>query len=212
MVTPSSSPGDPASTKLPQTISLNNQSLLIVSKIISLQPVSHWGVSMIRFTTRILKFQKQGEKTGWSYIEISHAQAEKLKPGCRVSFRVKGMLDDYKIEKTALLPMGDGSFILPVNGTIRKAIGKQAGDKLTVAIELDERQLTISSDFLKCLKDDPRALTYFKSLPKGHQNYFSKWIDSAKTTVTKTKRITMAVIALGSGQGFPEMIRANKGQ
>jgi uncharacterized protein YdeI (YjbR/CyaY-like superfamily) len=79
-------------------------------------------------------------------------------------------------------------------------------------LEVDERQLTISSDFIKCLKDEPRALDFFKSLPKGHQNYFSKWIDSAKTTATKTKRITMAVVALGAGQGFPEMIRANKGQ
>jgi hypothetical protein len=165
---------------------------------------------MIRFNTRIQKFQKQGEKTGWSYIEITGAQANKLKPGCRVSFRVKGKLDEHIVEKTSLLPMGDGSFILPVNGTIRKAIGKQAGDKLSVALDLDERQITISSDFLKCLKDEPRALEYFRSLPKGHQNYFSKWIDSAKTVSTKTRRITMAVIALGAGQGFPEMMRANK--
>jgi hypothetical protein len=165
---------------------------------------------MIRFSTRIQKFQKHGEKTGWSYIEITSAQANKLKPGYKVSFRVKGTLDQHPIEKTALLPMGDGTFILPVNATIRKAIGKQAGDKLSVALDLDERQITISSDFLKCLKDEPRALIYFKSLPKGHQNYFSKWIDSAKTAATKARRITMAVIALGSGQGYSEMVRANK--
>jgi hypothetical protein len=165
---------------------------------------------MIRFKTEILKFQKKGEKTGWSYIEISASQANKLKKDCRVSFRVKGTLDEHRIEKTAILPMGDGSFILPMNGTIRKAIRKEAGDKVAVAIEADERELSISNDFLRCLKDEPGALTFFRSLPKGHQNYFSKWIDSAKTMPTKTKRITMAVIALASGQGFPEMIRANK--
>jgi hypothetical protein len=40
--------------------------------------------------------------------------------------------------------------------------------------------------------------------------YFSKWIEEAKTSQTKTKRIAMAVTALGLGQGYPEMIRANK--
>lgn len=166
---------------------------------------------MITYSTRILKFDKKGEKTGWSYIEISKRQAEQLKPNCRVSFRIKGLLDQHSIHQTALLPMGDGNFILPLNGTMRKAIGKKEGDMLTVKIEADERPLTLSSDFIKCLKDDPRAYTFFKTLPKSHQAYFSKWIESAKTISTKTKRITMAVIALGLGQGYPEMIRANKG-
>jgi hypothetical protein len=165
---------------------------------------------MITFSTRILKFQNKGEKTGWSYIEISKRYAQQLKPDSKVSFRVKGMLDQHTIQKTALLPMGDGNFILPVNGTIRKAIGKQAGDALKVKLELDERALILSSEFIKCLKDEPGAYEFFKSLPKSHQQYFSKWIESAKTIQTKTKRITMAVIALSSGQGYSEMMRANK--
>jgi uncharacterized protein YdeI (YjbR/CyaY-like superfamily) len=107
--------------------------------------------------------------------------------------------------------MGEGDFILPLNGTMRKAVGKKEGDALKVKIELDERPLALSSDFVTCLKDDPRAYDFFKTLPKSHQVYFSKWIESAKTISTKTKRITMAVIALGLGQGYPEMIRANKG-
>jgi hypothetical protein len=165
---------------------------------------------MITFSTRILKFQNKGEKTGWRYIEISKRQAEQLKPNNKVSFRVKGLLDQYSIEKTALLPMGEGDFILPINGTIRKAIGKKEGDMLKVRLELDERAIQLSSDFIKCLKDEPKAYDFFKSLPKSHQNYFSKWIEDAKTIQTKTKRITMAVIGLSAGQNYGEMIRANK--
>jgi hypothetical protein len=165
---------------------------------------------MITFKTTIQKFGKQGEKTGWSYIEISKTRAEKLNPGVKTSFRVKGKLDDFAIEKTALLPMGEGSFILPMNATIRKATGKKHGDSIVVAFELDERPLKPSSDFMRCLKDDDRAYHFFQTLPKSHQNYFSKWIDSAKTSETKAKRITMAVIALNSNQGYSEMMRANK--
>lgn len=165
---------------------------------------------MITFTTSIKKFDKQGEKTGWTYIALTKRQAHQLKPGCHVSFRVKGTLDQYTIEKAALLPMGDGNFILPFNAAIRKGTGKKEGDTIKISFTVDDRALTISSDFLSCLKDDPMAFDFFNTLPKGHQNYFSKWIDSAKTSATKTKRITMAVIALAIKQGFSEMIRANK--
>ena len=45
--------------------------------------------SMIQFTTTLHKFDKQGEKTSWTYLEISAKQAHQLKPNCKVSFRTK---------------------------------------------------------------------------------------------------------------------------
>lgn len=164
---------------------------------------------MLKFSTKIKRFGKLGEKTGWTYIEIGVARAHKLNPGKKVGYRVKGSLDQHSINHVALMPMGEGQFILPLNAKIRKAIGKAMGDTLTVVLEVDG-QIPISSDFKKCLKDDPRAMKHFKTLSGSHQRYFSKWIEEAKTLTTKTRRITMAVIALGSGQGYPEMIRANK--
>ncbi|MFZ6014579.1 MAG: DUF1905 domain-containing protein [Bacteroidota bacterium] len=165
---------------------------------------------MITFSARIQKFANQGEKTGWTYIEISRRQAEQLKPDSRVSFRVKGKLDAHPIQKAALLPMGEGKYILPLNASIRKGIGKKAGDTLKVQFEVDGREYKLSHDFIQCLKDDPKAYDFFKTLSKSHQHYFGKWIDSAKTISTKTKRITLSVIALASRQGFSEMLRANK--
>jgi hypothetical protein len=165
---------------------------------------------MIQFSTTILRFDKKGEKTGWSYIEISADFAQKLKPGTKVSFRVKGKLDNYSFEKIALLPMGDGNFILPVNGKIRKALQKHQGDKVQVTMELDGRTPKLSQDLMECLKEDPDALAFFKTLPKSHQQYFSNWIESAKTAATKTKRIVMAITGLSNKQGYGEMIRANK--
>lgn len=167
---------------------------------------------MIQFTTTIHKFAKQGEKTGWTYIEISAAQAKKLKPGTKVSFRVKGTIDLIKINQVALLPMGDGNFIMPLNAAMRKGIGKKSGDKLKVKLEADESEFLFSQDFMDCLRDDPAAFDFFQTLSGSHQKYFSKWIDNAKTSATKTKRIVMAVSALSKKLGYPEMIRANKGQ
>lgn len=166
---------------------------------------------MLEFSTTIFRFDKKGEKTGWSYIEVSAAQAKKLRPGSKVSFRVKGQLDNYSFERVSLMPMGDGSFILPVNGKIRKFLKKGPGNRIKVSLSFDGRGPELSKDLLKCLKDDPVALQFFKALPKSHQNYFSNWIESAKTAETKTKRIVMAVTGLSEKLGFGEMIRANKG-
>jgi hypothetical protein len=165
---------------------------------------------MIKFSTIIKKFDKQGEKTGWTYIEINSQQAQKINAGVKVSFRVKGKLDDFPFEKIALLPMGEGGFIMPLNAKMRKGISKRMGDKLQVQMELDVRQIEPSADFLKCLKQDPEAHAFFKTLSGSHQRYFSKWIDDAKTVTTKTKRIVMALTAFSKKQGFPEMMRANK--
>ncbi|MDE3236542.1 MAG: DUF1905 domain-containing protein [Bacteroidota bacterium] len=165
---------------------------------------------MLSFTTEILKFGKQGEKTGWSYIIVSGKQAIALGHSSKKSFRVKGFVDNYAITNVALLPMGDGSFILPLNIAIRRAIKKNYGAKLEVRIELDVAEPTISKELLECLSDEPSALQYFTSLPKSHQNYYSKWVESAKTVSTKTRRISLALAAMERKMSFSEMMRASK--
>ena len=162
---------------------------------------------MIHFNAVIKKFAAQGEKTGWSYIEIPGEIASKIKPGYRKSFRVKGLLDNYAIERTSLLPMGGGSFIIPINATIRKALGKRKGAVIKTSLTEDVRDVEINKTFLICLADEPKALEFFNSLPRSHRNYFSKWIESAKSEETKASRIARAVTALSRKLGYPEMMR-----
>jgi len=165
---------------------------------------------MVKFKTTILKFGEKGEKTGWTYIEVSSEIAQKLMPGNKKSFRVKGKLDTHPIKQVALIPMGEGDFVLPLNGAMRKAIGKGKGHELTVQLVVDESPILLSSDLVQCLDDEPRALNFFNKLPKSHQNYYSKWIESAKTEPTKTKRIAQTIKAMSMNLSFSEMMRALK--
>jgi Domain of unknown function (DUF1905)/Bacteriocin-protection, YdeI or OmpD-Associated len=165
---------------------------------------------MIQFTTTIMQFGQQGEKTGWHYIEIPADLAQKLKPGNKKSFRVKGKLDNFSFAGVALLPMGGGSFIMALNKELRKGIHKRKGAMLKVQLQADDKPYLLSAEFMECLSDEPGAFAFFKTLPRGHQNYFSKWIESAKTEPTKAKRIAQAVNALAKKHGFPEMLRALK--
>ena len=158
---------------------------------------------MIEFTTTIKQFDKQGEKTGWTYIDIPSDIAEKLMPGNRKGFRVKGKLDSFPFKAVALLPMGGGNFILTLNADIRKGIRKKKGALLKVKLQVDPEGYKLNEDFIACLNDDPAARSFFDTLSGSHRNYFSKWIDSAKTDPTKTKRIAMAVNALSKKMGIP---------
>ena len=165
---------------------------------------------MVQFTTIIEKAGNMGEKTGWTYIIIPVEIAQQLIPGNKKTFRGKGFLDDYKIEGIALLPIGSGDFMMPLNAAIRKGIKKHKGAIVTVKLDVDTNPVRPPADFVECLKDEPTAFKYYYSLTKGNQNYFSKWIESAKTEQTKTKRIAQAVTALSKGQNFGEMLRSLK--
>jgi Domain of unknown function (DUF1905)/Bacteriocin-protection, YdeI or OmpD-Associated len=165
---------------------------------------------MVQFTALIKQFQEHGEKTGWTYFEIPANVAERLNPGTKKSFRVKGKLDKYEIKGVALLPSGKGSFIMALNGTIRKGIKKRKGASLLVQLDLDSAPFKFNKDFVSCLEDEPVALAFFKSQTPSMQKYFSKWIGTAKTELTKTKRIAQAVNALAKKQDFGQMLRSLK--
>jgi hypothetical protein len=165
---------------------------------------------MIKFSTTILKFDKQGEKTGWTYITIPAKIAQQLKPGNKKSFRVKGKLDDFEIEKVALIPMGEGDFIMAINAAMRKGIGKRNGATIKVIIETDNALILVPAELLECMADEPEALQYFNNLPQGHRNYFTKWIDSAKTDATKAKRIALVIKTMVRKMDFGTMLREER--
>ena len=164
----------------------------------------------IIFTAILKKFSSQGEKTGWTYIEIPKKVTEQLKPSNKKSFRVKGAIEDYKIKRVALMPMGEGNFIMPVNAVMRKEIKKLTGATVQLQIEVDSSILKISQTFIDCLNDEPAALEQFNKMPPSHQQYYSNWIESAKTDSTKTKRIAQAVNTLARKMNYGEMIRSQK--
>lgn len=106
--------------------------------------------------------------------------------------------------------MGDGDFILAVNGEIRKSIKKNHGALVEVQIEEDLEELVLDRKSIACLKDEPVAYNYFKDLPPSHQNWFSHWVKSAKTETTITKRISVIVKACSQKMSFSVMMKTYK--
>lgn len=163
------------------------------------------------------RFGAKGEKTGWTYIDIPAAVANLLSGGQKKAFRVKGRLDTVSIQQVGLVPMGESAepdqtgelapYILAINATMRRGLGKEAGVTIQVELERDESELALSEDLLTCLADAPDALAFFETLPRGHQQYFSNWIDSAKTLPTREKRLSQAIVGLSMKLGYGDTIR-----
>jgi len=163
---------------------------------------------MVEFNTLILQFADQGEKTGWTYIDIPVDIAQQLKPGNKKSFRVKGMLDGFAVAGMALMPMGEGNFIMALKAEVRKGIHKNAGAMLQVKLEEDkDYKIEIPDDLQECFDFEPDAVDFFYTLPKSHREYFIKWINEARTAETRNKRIVNTVNAMLRKWPFNVMLR-----
>lgn len=166
---------------------------------------------MVNFNAEIEKFESNGEKTGWSYVFISEAIAQQIKPDDKRGFRVRGQIDNLQISGKSLLPMGGGDFILPLDGKIRRQLKKETGNPVALSLEYDaDFKIEMPEDLEVCLAQEDGLLEHFLSYTKSHQNYFIVWLNTAKTEATRTKRLIMIVDAMEKRQDYGMMLRSNK--
>ena len=163
---------------------------------------------MVFFEAEIEKFAKKGEKTGWTFVFVPMVIAEKIKSGCKKSFRVKGKMDAVEIFGLSMVPMGEGNFIFALKASLRKELNKEEGAMLRLELEEDKDfKIEMPEDLEMCLIEEKHLMENFVKMPKSHQNYYINWLNTAKTEATRTKRLTQIVVAMDKQLDFGQMLR-----
>jgi len=95
-----------------------------------------------------------------------------------------------------------GVYLLPVSADVRSASGAEAGQVLTIEVELDtdERSVTVPADLKKAFTGQPEAKAFFQTLSFSNQRGYVEWIESAKKDETRQARVAKAIESLAAGR------------
>ena len=127
---------------------------------------------------------------GGAYVEVPPAVIAAL--GGKGRIAVRATFDGIAY-RGSIVAMG-GKAILGILKAIRAELGKSAGDRVTVTVEVDEavRSVAVPADLAAALADaDLRDA--FDALSYSHRREHVTWIEAAKQPATRARRVSQTV-------------------
>ena len=118
--------------------------------------------------------------------------------------KVKALLDGH-FYQGSLVNMGGECHWLGITLEVRKATGKNPGDKVHVVIEEDkeERIVEVPEYFRELMLKEPGTFEYFNALSYTHRKEYVRWIIEAKKEETRNIRLKKAIAMLKENKKTP---------
>ena len=147
------------------------------------------------------------------FILVSAARAGDIKPGWRkplpVCMHINGKPADGT--RTNMMPAGDGSFYLYLNGEVRTMSDSSVGDWVRVKIAFDPNyrngpQHPMPRAFKRALAQDPQALKNWARLTASRKKELLRYFAQLKSPESRARNLAIAVLML-SGQAGRFMAR-----
>jgi hypothetical protein len=116
---------------------------------------------------------------------------------------VEGTINGHPFRAT-LEPNASEGHWLRVNKAMRRGAGAGAGDTVNLAILGPELEPTIPTDLRVAFAASPqKAKTLWKDLTSLGRRDFIRWIESAKTPETRSRRVRRTIDQLSEGKRRP---------
>ena len=81
------------------------------------------------------------------------------------------------------------------------------GDEIKVVIEqdTDEREVAVPEDVANLLKEDHKSARFYESLSYTDKKEFMRWIENARQSDTRTRRITIFLEKMKAKKRFMDL-------
>lgn len=154
------------------------------------------NIPTIRFETKLFKIDT------WTILKLPKEASAKLPS--RALTMVEGTINGFHFQ-TVLEPDGRGSHWFRVDKTMSEAIGKKAGDTVTLEIFPIKEWIEpeVPEDFKKALATTPKAQDLWKDITPNARWDWIRWIRAVKTKETREKHIEVALSKLNKGMRRP---------
>ena len=154
----------------------------------------------LRCKAKLLRSAKSGEEGFWAFLVLPKSVSEKLPRRGRTS--VDGTINGHHFQAT-LEPDGQLSHWLKVSKELLEAAGVVVGDTVTleVAPMVNEPEPKLPADFHEALSATEEAKVAWNATTTIARIDWIHWIESAKQSKTRKRRVENACDMLASGKG-----------
>jgi len=156
-----------------------------------------------------MEFEAEIERRGINpFVLVSAERAQAIMPDWKkpmpVLVRVNGKPE--RAWRINMMPAGDGSFFLYLDGRLRRQVGADVGSAVTISVAFDADyrggpQHDMLPAFAAGLERDPEASGRWEALTPSLQKEVLRYLARLKSDAARIRNVERALSVLGGAQG-----------